>query len=254
MHYYKFNIADYRKDTSHLSTLEHGIYRQLIDWYYLDEKPIPLETESVMRRLRLVSEDAPLLKNVLKDFFECRATGYHQLRCDMEINDYHHNAAINKENGKLGGRPKKTGRVISANRTESEPKGNHKPLTTNQEPLTNGVAKATVAKRRTQLSNHFEPDETGKQKASQKGLSWQEELTKFRDYHFGKGTTMLDWQAAWRTWISNARVPPPQKSGETAYQKAQREKMQQWAPGVAAKSPNQPFTLEAENVTFIEGH
>ena len=38
MHYYKFNIADYRKDTGHLSTIEHGIYRQLIDWYYLDEQ------------------------------------------------------------------------------------------------------------------------------------------------------------------------------------------------------------------------
>ena len=57
MHYYKFNIADYRKDTGHLSTLEHGIYRQLIDWQYLDEKPIPLETQVVSRRLRLGSDD-----------------------------------------------------------------------------------------------------------------------------------------------------------------------------------------------------
>ena len=48
MHYYKFNIADYRKDTGHLSTIEHGIYRQLIDWYYLDEQPIPEETQVVI--------------------------------------------------------------------------------------------------------------------------------------------------------------------------------------------------------------
>ena len=56
MHYYKFNIADYRKDTTHLSMLEHGIYRTLIDWYYLDEKPIPLDVEMVARRMRLSTD------------------------------------------------------------------------------------------------------------------------------------------------------------------------------------------------------
>jgi len=40
LHYYTFNIGDYRRDTGHLSLLEHGIYRQLIDSYYLSEKPI----------------------------------------------------------------------------------------------------------------------------------------------------------------------------------------------------------------------
>ena len=39
MHYYQFNIADYRKDTGFLTYEEHGIYRQLIDQYHLDEKP-----------------------------------------------------------------------------------------------------------------------------------------------------------------------------------------------------------------------
>lgn len=89
MHYYQFNIADYRKDTGHLSMIEHAIYRALIDWYYLDEKPIPLETQSVMRRLRLVSEDeAKALENVLSDFFE-RADGWRHKRIDQEIKNWH---------------------------------------------------------------------------------------------------------------------------------------------------------------------
>jgi uncharacterized protein YdaU (DUF1376 family) len=139
MHYYIFNIADYRKDTSHLSTLEHGIYRQLLDWYYLDEKPIPKETQSVLRRLRLGSEsDALALQNVLNDFFVLRDDGYHQVRCDVEIKDYHHKAEVNKANGKRGGRPKKTQSVILANPSQSETKtkitltSNHKPVTSNQ--------------------------------------------------------------------------------------------------------------------------
>ncbi|MER2164727.1 MAG: DUF1376 domain-containing protein, partial [Psychrobacter alimentarius] len=35
MHYYSFNIADYKKDTAHLKPMEHYIYRSLIDLYYL---------------------------------------------------------------------------------------------------------------------------------------------------------------------------------------------------------------------------
>jgi uncharacterized protein YdaU (DUF1376 family) len=144
MHYYKFNIADYRKDTGHLSTLEHGIYRQLIDWYYLDEQPIPAETQVVARRLRLASEmDLHSLNMVLSDFFVLGKNGYVHKRIEVEIKDYHEQADKNKTNGKLGGRPKKTQSVISGLPDESQNNPNHKPLTINQEPnLT--VSKDTV--------------------------------------------------------------------------------------------------------------
>jgi len=133
MHYYQFNIADYRKDTTHLSRLEHSIYRDLIDWYYLDEAPIPLETHSVMRRLRLVSEDeATALKNVLSDFF-VRSDGWRHLRIDQDIVEYHAMQAKNRANGKLGGRPKKTQSVSSGLPVETQ---NEPPVkaTNNQEP------------------------------------------------------------------------------------------------------------------------
>ncbi len=95
MHYYQFNIADYRKDTTHLSRLEHSIYRDLIDMYYLDEKPIQLETSSVMRRLRLVSEEeAKALENVLSDFFERTPQGYAQKRIQSEINAWNNRGWI----------------------------------------------------------------------------------------------------------------------------------------------------------------
>jgi uncharacterized protein YdaU (DUF1376 family) len=40
MHHYQHHIGDYRRDTMHLTLLEHGVYRQLIDLYYLQEKPL----------------------------------------------------------------------------------------------------------------------------------------------------------------------------------------------------------------------
>jgi len=143
MHYYTFHVGDYRRDTAHLSRVEHGIYRDLIDWYYLEEKPIPIETESVLRRLRLVSDaDKLALKNVLADFFSHESDGYHHCRIDRDIDHYRINVNKNRENGKKGGRPKaeKTQSVLSGLPVESESKAkqtltnNHKPITNNQEP------------------------------------------------------------------------------------------------------------------------
>jgi len=144
MHYYSHNISDYRADTAHLSAVEHGIYRQLIDWYYLDERPIPTETQVVIRRLRLGSEsEIQALKNVLSDFFILQEDGFHQSRCDEEIASYRAMSQRNRENGKRGGRPKlgtepeKTQVVISGltkgNPDESNSKGNQELRTNNQE-------------------------------------------------------------------------------------------------------------------------
>lgn len=147
MHYYQFNIADYRKDTMHLTPIEHYIYRTLIDWYYLDEKPIPKITQVVTRRLCLGSELENNVQNVLQDFFfEC-GDGWHHKRIDDDICEYHAQCDKNKENGKLGGRPKtqtkpKITQVVSENNptlTQNNPTvtltTNHKPLTTNYKPL-----------------------------------------------------------------------------------------------------------------------
>ena len=151
MHYYTFNIGDYRKDTGHLNTLEHGIYRQLLDWYYLDEKPIPKETETVIRRLRLGSaSDIEALNSVLADFFVLHDDGYHQSHCDDAIAKYHAKAEVNKVNGKKGGRPKKTQSVIFGNPNESEPKGNQQPITNNQQPN-----KETPSRKRDSLFDSF---------------------------------------------------------------------------------------------------
>jgi len=138
MHYYQFNIADYRKDTTHLTPIEHFIYRSLIDWYYLDEKPIPKRTQSVMRRLGLGSELVDSLKNVLEDFFVLEEEGYTHARIDQELAKYQARADIARVNGSKGGRPKKPNRkpkktksVNLANPEETGSKANQEPITNN---------------------------------------------------------------------------------------------------------------------------
>ena len=134
MYYYTFNIGDYRADTGHLSCLEHGIYRQLIDWYYLDEKPIPEDSSIVLRRLRLESEHAKTVLQVLTEFFKKSTDGWHHTRCDAELLYFHQKTLRNQHNGKLGGRPRKNQVVYFQNPLETQTKP--QPITNNQEPIT----------------------------------------------------------------------------------------------------------------------
>jgi len=118
MNHYPHHIGDYIKATIHLSPEEDLCYRRLLDMYYDTESPIPLETQSVSRRLRMGSE---IVESVLKEFFISRSDGWHSLRCDMEIREYHARSEKNRVNGKLGGRPKKkTQSVILDNPTLSQ--------------------------------------------------------------------------------------------------------------------------------------
>jgi uncharacterized protein YdaU (DUF1376 family) len=143
LHYYQFNIGDYRKDTVHLSRLEHSIYRDLIDWYYLDEKPIPKETQSVSRRLRLVSqEEQNALLAVLEDFFICSEDGWKHKRIDQEIQGYHGMCETNRTNGSKGGRPKKNPLGSDSQPTRNP---NQEPITNNQEPIINTTRQKAIS-------------------------------------------------------------------------------------------------------------
>lgn len=134
MHYYKFNIKDWTRDTAHLSVIEEGVYRRLLDHYYESEKPIPKETAVVIRKLRLAGHEDSL-SVILGEFFADQDDGYHHFRCDDEISKYHAKAGANKVNGKLGGRPRKPTNNPDGFDNEPTDNLNHKPLTINQEPI-----------------------------------------------------------------------------------------------------------------------
>ncbi len=112
MIWYKFHLGDYITHTTHLSDAEDLAYRRLLDLYYISEKQIPLNTESVSRKIRI---DLDIVETVLEEFFERTDEGYFNSRCDAEIARYNKQVETNRSLGKMGGRPKKTESVTKRN-------------------------------------------------------------------------------------------------------------------------------------------
>jgi uncharacterized protein YdaU (DUF1376 family) len=107
MNFYKRHIGDYLKDTAHLSLLEHGVYGRLLDVYYTRESGIP---ESQAGRLigARSKDETTAVHAVLTEFFELVDGTWIQARCEAEIAAASTKIDANRENGKKGGRPKKT--------------------------------------------------------------------------------------------------------------------------------------------------
>jgi uncharacterized protein YdaU (DUF1376 family) len=134
MHYYSHNVGDYRRDTSHLSLLEHGVYRQMMDTYYLTEKPLPLDHAVLMRtHCARNANEAQAIENVLKDFFVITESGYIHKRCDVEIEAFHSKSVSARESAKARWDRVRAEKEAEAMRTHSEGNANHKPITNNQE-------------------------------------------------------------------------------------------------------------------------
>jgi uncharacterized protein YdaU (DUF1376 family) len=202
MHYYKFNIADWNLSTSHLSLQEEAVYFRLVNYYYDTEKPIPKETQSVIRRLRLGS-DTDIVELILDEFFELTDKGWVHCRCEKILKEYRKTAKKNKENGAKGGRPSKhaassiTHEKPSGFPDESQKNPNYKPITNNHKPITTTKGK--------EKPKRFVPPsvEEVRDYVFEKGYSFDPES--FVAYYDSNGwkvgkNRMKNWKACCVTW------------------------------------------------------
>ena len=177
MHYYKFNISDYRKDTSHLSLLEHGIYRMLIDTYYLDEKPLNEDITKLMRSHSVrIEVEQVALKNVLDDFFFLKDDGYHHKGCDQRLTEIYAKSEKARDSAKA--RWKKD---ANAMRTQCESDANGMlPITYNPEPNKDTCQESKIPpcphEKIIDLYHRVLPELQGVNKALWKGSKRQKDL------------------------------------------------------------------------------
>jgi uncharacterized protein YdaU (DUF1376 family) len=128
MHYYRHHIGDFLKDTGHLSNDQMGIYLRMLWKYYLDEKPLHNDCESIAFAMR---SDEKTVHLILRHFFVLQEDGWRHNRCDKEIADFHgkKEKAANSANA----------RWSNANpmRTHTERNADAPVIDANQEPRTN---------------------------------------------------------------------------------------------------------------------
>lgn len=95
MHFYNFSINDFNASTRHLSHLERALFRDLIDMYYQQEKPIINDMAYLARKLLVRTDDEKqALQQVLEEFFVLKklkgdsAPCWHLSRIDRELKNY----------------------------------------------------------------------------------------------------------------------------------------------------------------------
>jgi len=135
LHYFSFNIPDYRAKTSHLSDDEDLAYRRLTEEYYLEESALPNDVEKLSRKIRMPSKISAV-ESVLKEFFFLGEDGlWHKNRCDNAIASY----KKLQKSGKIGGKKRVKNQTL-AKGTLTDPCITLQ-ATNNQEPITKKESK-----------------------------------------------------------------------------------------------------------------
>ena len=201
MHYYQFNVADYRKDTGHLSLLEHAIYRSLIDSYYLEELPLCSDNAKLMRSHSVRTKDEREAFNaVLDDFFILRDDGYHHQRCDEELARIY----AKSEKARASAQKRWDKKNAKAMRTHSEGNANGMlPIT--QYPIPN-----TQTKEKAKTKRFVQPTYTEVLEYCQSRNNFVE-AQRFIDFYKSNGwkvgkNKMKCWKAAVRNWEKNSKA------------------------------------------------
>lgn len=89
MNFYEHHLGDYAEATAHLTFVEDAAYSRLIRKYYSKELPIPADLKAAQRLVGARSrEEIEAVQAVLKEFFTLQADGWHNERCDQELERY----------------------------------------------------------------------------------------------------------------------------------------------------------------------
>jgi uncharacterized protein YdaU (DUF1376 family) len=147
MHYYQFNIGDYKSHTEHLSEMEDLAYRRLLDFYYLHEKPIENDINKISRQIRMRTH-CDCIANVLREFFVLKDDSWFSKRADEEIARMNEKSskASRSANARWSKKTNKNNKLSSdanALRTQSEGNATHNTIHNTHNTIHN-KEKATV--------------------------------------------------------------------------------------------------------------
>jgi len=138
MHYYQFNIGDYKSHTDHLDLLEDLAFRRMIDWSYLHESPLPLDLNVIAKKI-LMRTHKDSIANVLEEFFHKTEDGYINKRITSEVEAFKAKSDKASKSAKVRWDKVKAQSKSNANalETQSDSNAKQKTVNTKQETLNN---------------------------------------------------------------------------------------------------------------------
>ena len=142
MNYYEHHLGDFKKDAAHLTMLQEGAYRRLIDAYYIREAPIASVPATLIYQIAGAHSkpERAAVDFVLQQFFthDIAVKVYRHKRCDEEIGKYH--AKSESARGSANARWSQSKRNATASnphmRNGSESHALQSPVPSNQSPDT----------------------------------------------------------------------------------------------------------------------
>lgn len=221
MNYYPHHIGDYLKDTAHLSMVEDGAYRRLLDLYYLHEQPLPAEKRQVYRLARASAKpEQKSIDIILDEYFELTDAGWTHKRCDAEIGKSREKSDKARTSAARRWQSESNANASAdamRTHTETHTEGNAYPITNNQEPITKSQkerTKTSRAARKTPLPVGFTLSDSVRSWAAEHGHTrLQERFDHFVGSAAAKGYTYVDWDQALRNAIRDdwAKLNQPQR-------------------------------------------
>jgi uncharacterized protein YdaU (DUF1376 family) len=201
-------VGDYLKDTSHLTTTEHGAYFLLLMFAWCHNGFVPESRRQCRGIAKLSEEEWKNSAPVIMAFFEKTEKGYRQNRLSLELERA--KSMINNRSfiGKLGAKKRwqrqcldnavGNGKTMQQSQSQSEP-----PSQSQSEKV-----KIVAPNRKKFVAPNY--DEVLIYMQEKAVQNPQEEARAFIDHHQARGwipagqrTQMKDWKAAVRTWKRN---------------------------------------------------
>jgi uncharacterized protein YdaU (DUF1376 family) len=252
MHYYQHHIGDFIKATARLSDSQAMGYLRLIWMYYDSEKPLKPNTKALAFQIGATVEDTELL---LESFFVLCEDGWHQARCDKEIQDYRQFLAKKSNAGRASAERKKHNsstdvqQVFNTCSTDVQLTTNHKPQTTIQKPISkvitptgvsNEVWDSFIAQRKLSKATISQTVINSIQREADKaGWSLEQALSE---------TVTRGWRSFKADWVKDKPVAQQLKS----FKQMDEERSKARADEMMGRTPRRPIIDITPQLNFLE--
>jgi uncharacterized protein YdaU (DUF1376 family) len=230
--WYPFYPALYRAATMHLSLVEDGAYRRLIDHYFETRAPLPDDDVALARIAGCGVQEWAAIAPKIRPFFAARGGRLHLSRCDTELDRQDRSMQVHSEISKKGAAarwnktngldaggipsplpPASRADAIGQDKTEQDKDpdrileriGESEGILAKSNGTDPPTARRRASSRRNIIAEDWQikPGDPLATYAVSCGLTADTiaiETEKFKNHHKAVGSLMADWPAAWRTW------------------------------------------------------